>query len=163
MRRRSGQCTRTASVCESYQNGSDGNHASVQMKRQLREQLGKNGRDGSLWSNLFGGVVWITRRQSQLESEPCEAVRSNPSRQHGSTRATGSGHAKIEKSGDQTQRWISSSHERPDDRDAQRSDECVGITGMNLEPTKWLDVMKNDVERSKHRSSLCRKRVNRWD
>ena len=29
-------------------------------------------------------VLWITRRQSQLESEPCEAGWSNPSRRHGS-------------------------------------------------------------------------------
>ena len=29
-------------------------------------------------------VLWITRRQSQLESEPCETGRCNPSRRHGS-------------------------------------------------------------------------------
>ena len=34
-------------------------------------------------SNSFGEVLWITRRQSQLESEPCEARWSNPSRRHG--------------------------------------------------------------------------------
>ena len=28
--------------------------------------------------------------------------------------------------------------------------------------TSWLDVMKDDVERSKHRLKLCRRRVNRW-
>ena len=54
-------------------------------ERQLREQLGKPRRDGPCRSNLFGGVLWITRRQSQLEYEPCEAVRRNPSGQHGST------------------------------------------------------------------------------
>ena len=35
-------------------------------------------------SNSFGEVLWITRRQSQLDSEPCEAGWSNPSRRHGS-------------------------------------------------------------------------------
>ena len=35
-------------------------------------------------SKSFGEVLWITRRQSQLESEPCEAGWSNPSRRHGS-------------------------------------------------------------------------------
>ena len=35
-------------------------------------------------SSSFGEVLWITRRQSQLESEPCEAGWSNPSRRHGS-------------------------------------------------------------------------------
>ena len=35
-------------------------------------------------SNSFGEVLWITRRQSQLESEPREAGWSNPSRRHGS-------------------------------------------------------------------------------
>ena len=31
---------------------------------------------------VCGGALWITRRRSQLESEPCEAVRNDPSRQH---------------------------------------------------------------------------------
>ena len=35
-------------------------------------------------SNSIGEVLWITRRQSRLESEPCEAGWSNPSRRHGS-------------------------------------------------------------------------------
>ena len=70
----------------------------------------------------FGGVLWITRRQSQLESERCESVRCNPSRQHGST---GSGRAEIVKGADQTQGWVSSSGEHANRRDAQRSDSCI--------------------------------------
>ena len=37
---------------------------------------------GPCRSISFGGALWITRRRSQLESEPCEAVRNNPSGQH---------------------------------------------------------------------------------
>ena len=37
-------------------------------------------------SSSFGGALRITRRPSQLESEPCEAGRNNPSRRHASTR-----------------------------------------------------------------------------
>ena len=92
------------------------------MRGQLREQLGKPRRDGPYRCSLFGGVLWITRRQAQLESEPCEAVRCNPSRQHGST---GSGRAEIVKGEDQTQGWVSSSDEHADGRDAQRSDSCI--------------------------------------
>ena len=40
--------------------------------------------DRSCRSNSFGKVLWITRRQSQLESEPCETERCSPSRRHGS-------------------------------------------------------------------------------
>ena len=57
----------------------------AQVREQPREQLGKPRPDGSCRSDLFGGVLWITRRQSQLESEPCEAGRSTPSGRHGST------------------------------------------------------------------------------
>ena len=32
--------------------------------------------DGSCRSSSFGGVLWITRRQSQLGSEPCRAKQS---------------------------------------------------------------------------------------
>ena len=35
--------------------------------------------DGSCLSNSFGEILRITRRQSQLESEPCETGWSNPS------------------------------------------------------------------------------------
>ena len=41
---------------------------------------------GSCRSSSYGGALRITRRQSQLESEPCEAGRNNPSRRHASTR-----------------------------------------------------------------------------
>ena len=41
-------------------------------------------REAQHCSISFGEVMWITRRQSQLESEPCEAGWSNPSRRHGS-------------------------------------------------------------------------------
>ena len=34
---------------------------------------------GPCQSNSFGEILWITRRQSQLESEPCEAGWSHPS------------------------------------------------------------------------------------
>ena len=37
--------------------------------------------------HLVGGALWITRRRSQLESELCEVVRNNPSRQHVPTRS----------------------------------------------------------------------------
>ena len=40
---------------------------------------------GSCRSSSFGGALRITRRQSQLESELCEAGRNNPSRRHAST------------------------------------------------------------------------------
>ena len=45
---------------------------------QMREQLRNLWPDGSCRSSLFGGVLWISQRQSQLESESGEAVRSNP-------------------------------------------------------------------------------------
>ena len=35
--------------------------------------------DGSCLSNSFGEILRMTRRQSQLESEPCETEWSNPS------------------------------------------------------------------------------------
>ena len=59
-----------------------GSYALVLVKEQLKEELGRPQGGGSCCSKLFGRVLWNTRRQSQLESEPCEAVRSNPSRQH---------------------------------------------------------------------------------
>ena len=37
---------------------------------------------GSCRSSSFDGALRITRRQSQLESESCEAGRNNPSRRH---------------------------------------------------------------------------------
>ena len=94
----------------------------AQMRGQLRDQLGKPRRDGPCRSSLFGGVLWITRQQAQLESEPCEAVRCTPSRQHGST---GSGRAEIVNGSDQTQGWVASSHEHVDGRDVQRSDSSI--------------------------------------
>ena len=36
-------------------------------------------------------------------------------------------------------------------------------SGISVELMNWLDVMKDDVKRPKHRSRLCRKRGNRWD
>ena len=106
----------------------------------------------------LAGVLWIARRQPQLESEPCEAVRSNPCRQHGSTR--------------QSQRWTSS-YDSAYVKDAQRSDtfigadrfesRCVGMTGMRIESMRWLNVDDDDAERSKHRLKVCRRRINRWD
>ena len=41
--------------------------------------------DGSCRSSSFGGVLWSTRRQTQLESGPCKAGWRNPSRRHEST------------------------------------------------------------------------------
>ena len=41
---------------------------------------------GSCRSISFGGAPWITRRQSQLESEPCEPGRNNASRRRAFTR-----------------------------------------------------------------------------
>ena len=49
-------------------------------------RLSKSRPSGSCRSSSFGGALRITRRQSQLESEPCEAGRNNPSRRHASTR-----------------------------------------------------------------------------
>ena len=53
--------------------GNDRRDTLAQMEEQLREQLGK--------TRLYAvrtSVLWIARRQSHLESEPCESVRSNP-------------------------------------------------------------------------------------
>ena len=54
----------------------------TQETEQIREQLWEQSTSGPCPSISFGGALWITRRRSQLESEPCEAVRNNPSRQH---------------------------------------------------------------------------------
>ena len=128
--------------------GSDGDpdvryEGVAQMRGQLREHLGKPQRDGPCRSNLFGGVLWITRRQSQRESEPCEARRCNPSRQHG---FTGSGRAEIVKGADQTQGWVSSSDEHADGRDAQRSDSYIGgeRCGSRCVHFQKPDVLKLD-------------------
>ena len=77
------------------------------------------------------------RRQSQLESEPCEAGRSNPSRRQG---ATGSRTEREARQGNellassswcaegagQTQRWVSSVREHAEGRYAQTSAGCIG-------------------------------------
>ena len=83
--------------------GIDGGYALVLVlvKVQLKKEIGRPQRDDvSCCSILFGRVLWITRRQSQLESDPCEALRSNPRRQH---RVAGSGQAKIEGGADRNQ------------------------------------------------------------
>ena len=48
----------------------------TQEKEQIREQLWKLWTSGPCRSISFGGALWITRRRSQLESEPCEAEQS---------------------------------------------------------------------------------------
>ena len=96
---------------------------------------------------MFGGVLWISRRQSQLESEPLEAVRSNPSRRHGSTRSRmerearqTSGRSWCAEGADQTQGSISSLLEKAGGRHAQSSDGGIGGDGF-VHSSKHFRVM----------------------
>ena len=139
----------------------------VLVKVQLKKEIGRPQRDDvSCCSNLFGRVLWNTRRQSQLESEPCEAVRS--------TRG----------GADPNQGWTYSPCECADGKDAQKFDGCVG--GERCEPRfvhfqetnamthldtgkvelgfmSWLDVNDEDVKQLEYRTRLCRKEIKLWD
>ena len=74
--------------------GRNTRHESVARTReQLNERIVRLCQREGLWrpsgscgSISYGGALWITRRPSQLESEPCEAGRNNPSRRRVFTR-----------------------------------------------------------------------------
>ena len=57
-------------------------------RAHLSEPLEPPDQDGPCLSSLFGGALWIARRESQLKSGPREAVGVNPSRRHGFTGST---------------------------------------------------------------------------
>ena len=61
----------------------ESSHSSGRLRHRERIRSSRapkpRGTDGSCLSNSFGEILRITRRQSQLESEPCETGWSNPS------------------------------------------------------------------------------------
>ena len=68
---------------------SNGGNAGMDCVRESKNTCQRAARtpdqDGPCLSSLFGGALWIARRESQLKSGPREAVGINSSRQHGST------------------------------------------------------------------------------
>ena len=111
--------------------------------------------------DLVCGALWNTRRQSQLESEPCEAGRSNPSRQRAFTRLRTEREARRGKDvpnvdgqtsdrcwcaedAGQVQRWVSSVREHAGNKHAQSSDDDGGF-GSDRHESRRLHSQNRDV------------------
>ena len=112
----------------------------------------------------FGGAPRITRRQSQLESQPCASVRNNPSRRHAFTRLRTEREAwegeelsdvgqnpdrcSFAEDAGRVQRWVCLVRERPDGKYVQSSDD-----GGDPDDRVMMDVFDFIRGTSRHKRS----------